>query len=280
MDATKVAGVPGRLRLQAYGMGVGRQLLARGRLGRGLRYLGVPVNYWRALEFQLALGEGRFESGHRVLDVGSPKLLALYLAERARCQVVATDLYGYFCNEYALLARLRALQGRLSLAVADGRRLPFRDASFDRVCSISVLEHIPGAGDGDCIAEIGRVLRPGGRCVVTVPFWPAGRVDRRQPDFYWAEGPQDDGKVFFQRRYNEAQLRQRLIARSGLRLARLRFVGERVLTRSEHEFCEFLPPLTGPFQPALSRLLHTAACDDWRRLRKPLCALLVLERPP
>ncbi len=279
MDATKAAGLSARLCLQAYGMGVGRQLLAHGRLARGLRYLGVPVNYWRAVEFQLALEEGCFEGGQRVLDVGSPKLLALYLAERVRCQVVATDLHGYFCDEYALLARLRALERRLQLAVADGRRLPFPDACFDRVCTISVLEHIPGGGDGDCMAEIGRVLRPGGRCIVTVPFWPTGRIDRREPDFYWAAGTGDDGKVFFQRRYSEAELQQRLIDPSGLRLGCLRFVGERVLPRSRREFCEFLPLITGPIQPILSRLLLTPACDDWRRLRKPLCALLVLESP-
>lgn len=273
----------GMLPLQAYGMRAGLQLLRRSRLKRSLRYLVVPVNYWRAAEFGLALREGDFRPGARVLDVGSPKLLSLFLAEKAGAQVVATDIEDYFIPEYELLRELRDLGAdRLSLRVEDGRRLSFADASFDRVYSISVLEHIPDDGDSECVREIGRVLAPGGRCVITVPFWPAGRVDWRDPDFYWSGSTVEggEGKVFFQRRYSEAQLRERLIEPSGLRLSKLRFVGERVLAGSERELCEFLPPATGPAQPLLSRLLLTPPVADWRTLRKPLCALVVLERAP
>lgn len=46
--------------------------------------------------------------------------------------------------------------------------MPFADASFDRIVASEVLEHIvvPGAA----IAEISRVLKPGGIAVVTVPM--------------------------------------------------------------------------------------------------------------
>ena len=66
---------------------------------------------------------------------------------------------------------------RLHLAVEDGRRLSFPDDSFDKVYSLSVLEHIPDDGDSACVTEIARVLRPGGECYLTVPFWPQSRTD-------------------------------------------------------------------------------------------------------
>jgi len=69
---------------------------------------------------------------------------------------------------------------------ADLRELPFEDGSFDTVISLSTLEHVgmdnsmyaPGAGraaDPDrelrrAIAELRRVLAPGGRALITVPY--------------------------------------------------------------------------------------------------------------
>jgi SAM-dependent methyltransferase len=269
-------------RLQAYGIRLGVPLLRQRRLRRALRYAVVPVNFWRSVEYRLALEEGRFAPGERVLDVGSPKLLSLWVADRLGAEVVATDIEPYFMEEYELLRRARRVPAeRLRLAVEDGRRLSFDDASFDRVYSLSVLEHIPDGGDSECVRELARVLAPGGRCVLTVPFWPTSRVDWREPDFYWSGASVDDatGRVFYQRRYSEADLRERLIEPSGLRLAGLRFVGDRWARRGDRELCELLPPWTGPLQPALAGLLTTAPTPDWRTLRKPLCALLVLEKP-
>jgi len=270
------------LRLQTYGIGLGLRLLARRRLVRGMRYVVVPVNYWRSLEYRLVLGECRFATGERVLDVGSPKLLSLWVAEKVGARVVATDLEPYFIEEYELLRRIRRVsEDRLRLGVQDARRLDFEDASFHKVYSASVLEHIPDDGDTVAIRELARVLAPGGRCVVTVPFWPTSRTDWRAPDFYWSGATADDatGRVFYQRRYSEEDLRVRLIEPSGLRLAALRFVGDRIDAGRDRELCEFLPPATGPLQPALARLLMTRPSDDWRTLRKPLCALIVLEKP-
>jgi SAM-dependent methyltransferase len=284
--ATRVAQprpVPGGIgfRLQAYGVRLGLPLLRHRRPRRALRYAVVPVNYWRSVEYRLALEEGRFAPGERVLDVGSPKLLSLWIADRLRAEVVATDIESYFMEEYELLRSARQVPvERLRLAVEDGRRLSFDDASFDKVYSLSVLEHIPDAGDSECVRELARVLAPGGRCVLTVPFWPTSRVDWREPDFYWSGASVDDatGRVFYQRRYSEADLHERLVEPSGLRLARLRFVGDRWARRGDRELCELLPPWTGPLQPGLASVLTTAPTADWRTLRKPLCALLVLEK--
>jgi SAM-dependent methyltransferase len=49
-----------------------------------------------------------------------------------------------------------------------GERLPFGDGSFDAVLSLVVLEHV--RDPFRCAAEIARVVRPGGRIYVAVPF--------------------------------------------------------------------------------------------------------------
>lgn len=53
----------------------------------------------------------------------------------------------------------------------DATRLPFEDHSFDCVVTSEVLEHIQD--DVSAIAELARVLKPGGTLGVTVPtMWP------------------------------------------------------------------------------------------------------------
>jgi SAM-dependent methyltransferase len=53
----------------------------------------------------------------------------------------------------------------------DATRLPFADATFDRVITSEVLEHIQP--DVDAIRELHRVLKPGGTFAATVPTeWP------------------------------------------------------------------------------------------------------------
>ncbi len=49
----------------------------------------------------------------------------------------------------------------------DALELPFADGAFDRIVASEVLEHIPD--DATAIAELARVLRPGGTMAVTVP---------------------------------------------------------------------------------------------------------------
>ena len=50
----------------------------------------------------------------------------------------------------------------------DAQALPVANGSVDAVLLMDVLEHLPRPEA--CLEEIGRVLRPGGCCVVQVPF--------------------------------------------------------------------------------------------------------------
>lgn len=52
--------------------------------------------------------------------------------------------------------------------VFDGRELPIRDATVDGIISTAVLEHVEDPAR--MVAEMYRILRSGGRALVTVPF--------------------------------------------------------------------------------------------------------------
>ncbi|MFZ9930558.1 MAG: class I SAM-dependent methyltransferase, partial [Ilumatobacteraceae bacterium] len=66
----------------------------------------------------------------------------------------------------------------------DATRLPFADGTFDRVITSEVLEHIQN--DVAAIAELARVLRPGGTLACTVPSWWPEKINWKLSDEYHA----------------------------------------------------------------------------------------------
>jgi SAM-dependent methyltransferase len=73
-----------------------------------------------------------------------------------------------------------AMRGSEAVVPFDGTSIPFPDASFDTVLCTEVLEH--AAAPGPLIAEIERVLKPGGTLIATVPF--SARVHYAPYDFH------------------------------------------------------------------------------------------------
>lgn len=66
-----------------------------------------------------------------------------------------------------------------AMARADVARLPFADGTFDVAVSLSTIEHVGldwyaesggATTDERAVAEVARVLRPGGRLILTLPF--------------------------------------------------------------------------------------------------------------
>ncbi len=103
----------------------------------------------------------------------------LYPALRMRAErVVGIDL----SSSVAAAAATRA-EG-LEASVADVRRLPFEADSFDAVVSNSTLDHLSGQSQAEiAIAEIARVLRPGGPLMITLdnPLNPLVALRNRLP---------------------------------------------------------------------------------------------------
>jgi SAM-dependent methyltransferase len=187
------------------------------------------VDYSRTTEWPLAADMLRLADGQRVLDVGSgdASLFPLLLAFKVKTDVLAADYSDPMTYLKGLAAegiRKRWLAGRLQFENADLRRLPYADESFDRAACVSTIEHVPGDGDSEGIRELGRVLKRGGRLVVTAPFAAAARDEYKPDHVYERSGPGE--LVFFQRFYDFDTLQQRLIGPSGLRCEEKLFLCE------------------------------------------------------
>lgn len=69
--------------------------------------------------------------------------------------------------KYLRQAREVVTTPNVTLVKGDALSLPFESETFDRVFATEVLEHIPN--HSKALAEMYRVVKPGGRIVVTVP---------------------------------------------------------------------------------------------------------------
>jgi SAM-dependent methyltransferase len=153
------------------------------------------------------------QTGDRMLDLGCGGGRHAFEALRRGARVVALDRDEDELTQALSLMAAMAEAGETvppaagAVTRGDALGLPFPDGTFDRVIAAEVLEHIPT--DEAALAELVRVLRPGGTIAVTVPRWLPERI-------CWALSDEYHGKPGGHVRiYKASQLAGRM-ARAGL----------------------------------------------------------------
>lgn len=174
---------------------------------------------------ELMIEKLRARQGDRVLDVGCGMgTPAMRLAKATGSSVVGITVSHEQVKRADVRAASAGLADHVSFRYGDAAALPFEDGSFDAVWALESIIHMPDRLQ--VLREISRVLRPGGRIVLTDFFERAPIPARKQAaveSFYrnWVMGPMvtiDDYP--------------RLVREAGLRLVEASDISEQVMKRT------------------------------------------------
>ena len=128
--------------------------------------------------------------GELLLDLGCGFGRHAFEGLRRGARVVACDMATHELVETRSLFGAMATAGEIApdslgeCVNGDATRLPFADATFDRIIASEVMEHI--GDDVGALGELTRVLRPGGTMAITIPAWLPEKVCWALSDEYYA----------------------------------------------------------------------------------------------
>lgn len=164
------------------------------------RKVGHRNDVFRNIEDSFVIKNGNFSEKDKVLDIGSGEsIVPSFLKYEYGSDVYATDLDKNELNKQKEYSE--KLDISFHFEVQDATKLSYPNNYFDKIIAISSIEHIPGTGDIKAINEFSRVLKSGGKLLITVPF--GDKYEEKEKTWYYHG---------FERRYNLEALNKRLIS--------------------------------------------------------------------
>jgi SAM-dependent methyltransferase len=130
------------------------------------RFMYDPISK-RNIALECLHRAGAWPRGQRVLDVGFGFGLILFSLDRSN-RIAGVELASSAVEYARREAERRGFRDARFLQYGGSGPLPLEDGSFDLVLCSHVLEHVPD--DRFLLAEIARLLAPGGRAFLNVPI--------------------------------------------------------------------------------------------------------------
>ncbi|MGA2108554.1 MAG: class I SAM-dependent methyltransferase [Syntrophorhabdales bacterium] len=165
--------------------------------------LGTPELYAaRMWEYPFALLSAELQPGMECADIGcGMTAFTVYLQQVANCHVVGVDpdlfesgirYKGHgVSREYVRRTGLKVVQSGME-------SIPFQTGTFDRVFCLSVIEHLAPQVARLGVQEMARILKPGGRAILTIDVnllselsrpldmvWDSGLIPLGEVDIRW-----------------------------------------------------------------------------------------------
>jgi SAM-dependent methyltransferase len=154
--------------------------------------LGQPAFYAaRIWEYPFAILTADLEPGMKVADIGcGMTAFTIYLKEHAGCEIVGVDPDVFESGtKYYAHGVSQEFMNRTGLNIVKGEfdEIPLPSDSQDRVFCISVMEHVPPDVRRRGMQEIARILKPGGKAILTVDVSMLFELNRPL-DLIWESG--------------------------------------------------------------------------------------------
>ena len=154
--------------------------------------LSQPAFYAARLwEYPFSILAAELSPGMKVVDIGcGMTAFTIYLKEHSRCEVtgIDPDVFEAGVKYRSHGVSQEFIEGTgIKFLKGDMTELPLENDSQDRAFSISVMEHVPPDIRRQGMQEIARILKPGGRAVLTVDMSMWFEMNRPL-DLVWESG--------------------------------------------------------------------------------------------
>ena len=193
----------------------------------------TPLTLERCAElpYIINLLKDLFHEKFNYLDIGTGESpLPSYFLSKTKWDISCIDKFDWIDKQVSFAKNLPNLDNdiiekRFHIYRENFLDKDFGDKKFDLITNVSVIEHLEGSLDTEMMIKTGKLLKPGGRLILTTPI----NEDFYQ-EFYLKSNVYGENynnkSVYYQRHYDSESIKKKLVEPSNLKKESEIFFGE------------------------------------------------------